>query len=291
MDAVLQPRFDGLEKALTTLIDSIVSFNPSPHAAVDLVAADDALSEALAQLEKHQANHSRILALRAEADALEAHLKASVRTLAQLRREILRLPMSQSAVNARPVSSAELLQYAKHISQHTVPLTYREHIPRGTSEAEEVKEKGNVTSPLVPANGLGTPAAHGGPAPAPTGDTTKENAPTASVTAQQAEWLKDMREKGLSWVPWPDDSKIRSGNLMACQHLLDRGKDPWTESAPTKQEMDHVAREEAEAAEAEAKGHAQEAEPAEKRDHAAHPPRVDPQQVAQFTGFDFDDDD
>jgi hypothetical protein len=49
MDAILHKQFERVEAALGTLVDSIASFNPSPQAAVDLVAADDELSEGLEQ--------------------------------------------------------------------------------------------------------------------------------------------------------------------------------------------------------------------------------------------------
>ena len=49
MDAILQTQFQRVETALNILIESITSYNPSPQAAVDLVAADDELSNGLEQ--------------------------------------------------------------------------------------------------------------------------------------------------------------------------------------------------------------------------------------------------
>lgn len=49
MDDVLSAQFDRVEKALSTLVDSIAAYNPSPQAALDLVAADDELSHGLDQ--------------------------------------------------------------------------------------------------------------------------------------------------------------------------------------------------------------------------------------------------
>ena len=57
MDAKIQDRFTRIENALSTLIDSITSYNPSPAAALDLVTADDELSEGLSQ----RASHSQML--------------------------------------------------------------------------------------------------------------------------------------------------------------------------------------------------------------------------------------
>ena len=49
MDTEILNQFARLENALNTLIDSITSYNPSPAAAIDLVVADDELSEGLSQ--------------------------------------------------------------------------------------------------------------------------------------------------------------------------------------------------------------------------------------------------
>jgi hypothetical protein len=49
MDAVLQSQFERVEAAMSALVDSIATFNPSPQAALDLVAADDELSNGLEQ--------------------------------------------------------------------------------------------------------------------------------------------------------------------------------------------------------------------------------------------------
>lgn len=47
MDDILVAQFERVEKALGTLVDSIAAYNPSPQAALDLVAADDELSQGL----------------------------------------------------------------------------------------------------------------------------------------------------------------------------------------------------------------------------------------------------
>lgn len=49
MEAEIQDQFTRVENALSTLIDSITSYNPSPAAAIDLLAADDELSEGLSR--------------------------------------------------------------------------------------------------------------------------------------------------------------------------------------------------------------------------------------------------
>jgi hypothetical protein len=59
MEDILSTQFDRVEKALSTLVDSIAAYNPSPQAAVDLVAADDQLSHGLDQRENPWQRRSR----------------------------------------------------------------------------------------------------------------------------------------------------------------------------------------------------------------------------------------
>jgi hypothetical protein len=47
MDKVIDSQFSRVEKALSTLINSIATYNPNPSLAADLVAADEELSQGL----------------------------------------------------------------------------------------------------------------------------------------------------------------------------------------------------------------------------------------------------
>ena len=53
MENLLKNRLSGLETAITTLLDSITLYNPSPVAASDLVAADDELNIGLEMCKSH----------------------------------------------------------------------------------------------------------------------------------------------------------------------------------------------------------------------------------------------
>ncbi|KAF2742664.1 hypothetical protein M011DRAFT_378990, partial [Sporormia fimetaria CBS 119925] len=228
MDTVLNAQFDRVQAALSTLVESIATFNPSPQAALELKAADDQLCSGLQLLSRHQDNQRRILALRSEADRLEAQLRSSVGTLASLRHELLEAAPSETPTDARSVPATELLQYAQSIAVHTVPPTYREPIAKGVSDAAEDKAKDETISSGVPTNSLPSPAFAGVAASATTEDANKtHNEPEVpiDVTPQQAEWLKALRGQNLPWVPWPSDDKIRFGNLMQIQRLLDQKKD------------------------------------------------------------------
>lgn len=174
------------------------------------------------------------------------------------------------------------------ISNFTVPPTFREPLPKAVSDEEKEKVKEDGTSSGMPTNAAPTPAvaeASSGP----------EEEDKKEVTPEQAKWLEDMQARGVSWFPWPDNNKIRSGNLMMVQLMLDQNKDPWTDKVPTQQELEDVARRQKDAEEQEeARAHAQAQaaqEPIPPKDQAVPAPRPEPQQVQQFQGFDFGEDD
>ncbi|CAK7211715.1 hypothetical protein SCUCBS95973_001213 [Sporothrix curviconia] len=132
MDKFIDARFDRVEKALTTLIDSVAKYNPSPALAEELLAADRSLSDGLVMLQTHQNNHLRILALRADATALDAQIKSTLLTLAASRRDMLQTPATEypeDSVNRTirdetshyPFTYEELMSYARRISRNTVP--------------------------------------------------------------------------------------------------------------------------------------------------------------------------
>ena len=51
MDKIIDKRFERVEKALATLINSIATYNPLPAHANDLIAADAELNQGLDQRE------------------------------------------------------------------------------------------------------------------------------------------------------------------------------------------------------------------------------------------------
>ncbi|KAH8727881.1 vitamin-D-receptor interacting mediator subunit 4-domain-containing protein [Phaeosphaeriaceae sp. PMI808] len=239
MEVILGSQFDRVEKALSTLVDSIAAFNPSPQAAIDLVAADDHLSQGLDQrkspcntyrLARHQANHARIQSLRAEAEALKEQLKSSVTSLASLRHDLFETPATALPVDAQPVPVNELLQYAKNISHHTVPPTYRERAPQTGSDKDQDKE--DAASSGAPTNGVSTPAnaldimdVIKSTAEEPQEGQVPNSGP-AEITAEEEEWLKKLNDSKIAWYPWPSDDKIRTGNLYKLMYWQAKGKDP-----------------------------------------------------------------
>jgi hypothetical protein len=167
--------------------------------------------------------------LRTEAEALGEQLKTSVSALANLRHELFETPATTFPVDTRPVPFDELLQYAKSISQHTVPPTYRERAPQVLADKD--KEKEDAASSGAPTNGVNTPAnalnpldiTKDVPEDAKEGDNA-EHAP-AEVTAEEEEWLRKLHDSKIAWYPWPSDDKIRNGNLYKLMLWQARGKD------------------------------------------------------------------
>lgn len=246
MDDVLNTQFERVEKALSTLVDSIAAYNPSPQAATELVAADDELSQGLHQLAKHQANHARIQLLRAEAEGLEEQLKSSVEKLATLRHELFETPATTFPENLRPVPFDELLQFARNISKHTVPPTYRERVPGPAANHD--KDREDATSSGAPTNGVNTPAVQQelSQTAVALADGPKDDEPTAGatpdITEEEAEWLKKLNESQLSWYPWPSNDKIRQSSLYKIQAFREQNYDLTTFDIPAHEEAKRIKR-------------------------------------------------
>ncbi|KAF2005817.1 hypothetical protein P154DRAFT_542350 [Amniculicola lignicola CBS 123094] len=291
MDDILDAQFQRVETALNTLVESIASYNPSIAAATDLVAADDALSSGLEQLSQHQENHKRIITLRAEAEALETHLKTSVTTLASLRHELFETPATALPEDSHAVPVDELLQYAKTLAAYTIPPTYREPVSKDQDDAD--KDKDNASAAEIPSQGAGTPAIT---APTTSVDEPMKDAadedPKREVTAEEAEWYKKLTAGGWTWYPWPDEFKINSGNLARIQELKRLGFDPWTTTTDVLEPSDGQPGVEG------GQPIAQVADMAERetapagvpKEPVVAAPRPPEQPAEKFSGFDLDDD-
>lgn len=173
MDKFIDARFDRVEKALATLIDSIAKYNPSPALAEDLLAADRELNSGLEKLQAHQNNHLRILALRDDVAALDSQIKSTLLALAASRRDILQTPATEfpeDSVNRTirdetkhyPFTYDELMSYARRISRNTVPG------PGQTDGSEFFAQFGGPIPGAGPGDGSAPETAAPTPAAAPT---------------------------------------------------------------------------------------------------------------------------
>ncbi|KAK0715288.1 vitamin-D-receptor interacting mediator subunit 4-domain-containing protein, partial [Lasiosphaeris hirsuta] len=237
MDKYLDVRFERVEKALASLIDSIAKYNPSEKLAEDLATADKELARGLKELERHQNNYARIQQLRDETAALDAQTKEIIGTLWTMRKEV-RNTQTTSYSSTAPkyqFDTADLLRYARRISRNTLP-------PPGVTNG--IEPAAAAASPPAPAEaapaspargGTLTPSAsfNNGPAAAPTPSANGANEPPSQATVSSSATelpvhLKPMvnLHDGAVFFPWPGEDKIRSGALASYQALSDRGVDP-----------------------------------------------------------------
>ena len=218
MNQIIQTQLDRIDASLSTLIESIASYNPSIPAAQDLLAADDELNKRVKQLVTHQRNHARITSLRSEIDTLNATITSKLTALATLRSDILAQKISPVSDEARQVPCGELLDYAQRISRYTVPPSYRPLAPQ-TLETKASEAGGETSKGEV--NGVGA-----------------EQAGKAN-TGKEAEAQVPVMPAAGGFVPWPSEEVIRQGALGQVQILLEQGIDPTTvESEGLKQTED-----------------------------------------------------
>ncbi|KUI55970.1 Mediator of RNA polymerase II transcription subunit 4 [Cytospora mali] len=212
MDKYVDARFERVEKALATLVESITKYTPQASQAADLSAADRELARGLRQLEVHQNNHQRLEALKAASSALDAQIRDTLRTLWTTRKDI-----TSTATTVFPdgphydVNYEELLSYARRISKMTMP------------PPSIIASYGNV-------NGSGNGVNAGEDSAVSTGDAGQlgtQTTATSGTTALPAEWTQFLDPlTGHVFVPWAQDEKVRVGALASIQHLLEQGIDP-----------------------------------------------------------------
>lgn len=183
--------------------------------------------------------------MRAQAEALEEQLKASVGKLATLRHDLFDTPATTFPDNSRPVPFDQLLQYATNISKHTVPPTYRERVPAPAAVRD--KDKEDAPSSAAPTNGVNTPAAISSePVEVATAlvDSHQNDGPVPDaapdITEEEAEWLKKLNESQFTWFPWPSNDKIRQGNLHKLQAFREQNFDLSTFSVPAHEEEKRI---------------------------------------------------
>ncbi|KAI9733834.1 MAG: hypothetical protein M1818_007101 [Claussenomyces sp. TS43310] len=240
MEKVIDGQFQRLEKALSTLVNSIATYNPNPGFATELVAADQELTRGLEQLSVHQQNYSRLRALRSTSATLDEQIRSTLTLLADTRAELVATPATVFPRDANPVSYSELLSYARRISKFTIPPTFREaaggESGAAAMESQDAKIKveapGDQQQQEVKTNGSNTPVAMNGGA---SSNGTENNAAasladagnTTALPAAVSNWLNPLND-GPAFFPWPTEETIRRGALASIQILLDQGVDPAT---------------------------------------------------------------
>ncbi len=206
MNTGLQSQLDRVEIALTTLVDSIAAYKPSIPAATSLLAADDELQTGLRQLEQHQRNHARILALHERISQQNAQISSTLTTLADTRTDLLATSTSLPRKDARNVPYTELLDYAKRISRYTVPPTFRQPLA--------------LPKPQPPS----TPAVNGDTESEKEGEEEGKGIGTEALPDEEKKWLEPLMQ--IPFVPWVSEDTMKQGALAQIQAMVERGEDP-----------------------------------------------------------------
>ncbi|KAK4944761.1 hypothetical protein LTR10_015931 [Elasticomyces elasticus] len=220
----LQASYQSLDASLQRLTDSIAAYNPSPTAASDLLAADDALTTDLSTVLTHQRNTHILSALHLQARANDEKIKSHFHAVAALRKEVTAIPSFSppTAATTREVGVDELLSYARYISPTTVPPTFRR---TGLKAKPEIDGEGVGTTPPLAAQDNSTGDY------SDTDAIKRTNPATLDLNPAHAAWLSP----DLPFAPWPEQYIITGGALGRIQIMLEQGKDPGAVLSPAEQ--------------------------------------------------------
>lgn len=240
MNKEIDASFMRVEKALSTLVSSISTYNPSPQLAIDLFKADQELAQSLHNLAKHQANHKHTVSLRATSAAHDEQLRSVLTHLTSTRAELLSIPSTTLPAQTNPVSYNELLSYAKRIAKFTMPPTYRDPLATEIPGYEAKTPGSEAKTPLNGATPSATPILSNGTLPGPI--VASPNGLETHTTALP-EHLDAHLKPVPSFVPWPSEEVIRRGAMASIQTLLNEGIDPATFDPEKVAELEAMTRE------------------------------------------------
>ncbi|KAK1996289.1 hypothetical protein LX36DRAFT_611017 [Colletotrichum falcatum] len=278
MDKVIDARFERVEKALATLIESVSKYHPHAKEALDLHEADNDLAKGLGQVQTHQNNHIRLQQLRATTSSLDTQIRETLQSLATTRKDITTTQITVYPDGPRyPVKYDELLNYARRISKTTLPpaaLTNGGGLAAGGGTPGPDLNASMTTNPNTPgANGLQSQPVSAAPTPSQSQTPGPLGAPNSSPMQDALQGTQQTAATSLpdglrnhlnphfnaSFIPWPNEFQIRSGAMAVYQDLSDKGIDPRgydperIAEAKRKEEEERKAREEQEKLENERK--------------------------------------
>ncbi|KAK4548879.1 hypothetical protein LTR36_008652 [Oleoguttula mirabilis] len=220
-----QASYQRMEQSLQRLTDSIAAYNPSTAAADELNAADEALSDNLEQLVKHQQNVIRIAELRRITQENDEKLRTHIRQLAELRKEISTVPSIDTTTSGREVGVDELLSYAKFISPTTVPPTFRKQdvtLKPTNVEPTDAQITNGIATPPIGAQEVDNPPY-----------VKAENIAVQSLDPGHKAWLDPLAN--LPFEPWPSHDIIQMSALADIQRMVESGRDPASVLSPEEQ--------------------------------------------------------
>ncbi|GKT61498.1 mediator of RNA polymerase II transcription subunit 4 [Colletotrichum tofieldiae] len=282
MDKVIDARFERVEKALASLIESVSKYHPHAKQALDLHEADNDLAKGLDEVQTHQNNHLHLQQLRATTSSLDTQIRETLQSLATTRKDITTTQITVYPDGPKyPVKYDELLNYARRISKTTLPpaaLTNGGGVTTGGDTPAPDPNASMTTNPNTPgANGPQSQPVSAAPTPSQSQTPGPSGAPNSSplqdalqgtqqtTTTSGATSLPDGLRNHLdphfnaSFIPWPNEFQIRSGAMAVYQDLADKGIDPrgydpqQIAEVKRKEEEERKAREEQEKLEIERK--------------------------------------
>ncbi|PTB76429.1 hypothetical protein M440DRAFT_1333282 [Trichoderma longibrachiatum ATCC 18648] len=221
MDTYIDARFERLEKALATLIDSVTKYHPSPIQAEELKNADNELCKGLEQVEIHQRNHLKIQQLRQMSASLDAQIRETLTSLATTRKDLVTTQVTSYPSEPNyPILYEELLGFARRISKTSMP-------PAAILNAMAAANQTTVPDSQAMTPSAQTPSRM--QSPAPTNGVAEEQQQTqasahTSLPDNMNQFLNPL--SGQLFFPWPLEDKIRSGALASNQILLEQGINP-----------------------------------------------------------------
>lgn len=213
MDDLIDTRLTALETALSSLVDSISSYNPSVPVAQAILKADFDLQDGLNQLAQHQRNNRRITSLRDKITSQNQAIKSHLTSLVDVRKELLDIPTSLPQKDRREVSHEEVLAYAKRIARFTMPPGMKQR----TIPVKAEEEAGG---------GAGSLGAEAGQSQPPPQEQPYEGKGIESLEEYEKQWLDPWT--GVQFTPWPGEDVIKRGALGEIQAMVERGVDPAT---------------------------------------------------------------
>lgn len=254
MDKLIDTRFERVERALASLIDSISKYSPSTTQAGELAAADKELSDGLSQLQTHQNNHARIQKLRQETADLDAQIKNTISVLWTTRKEITATPTTNFPTKGPKYqfTYSELLDYARFISPTTLPspgitngVDLSVPLPTTTaapgSQADDAAATADASRVQTPAGGTTASASAAATPVATTGSgaggaaNNVEGATSQAAESSQVSAVPSLPDhlnpaakpaEGSTFYPWPEEVQIRGGALATNQQLRAAGIEP-----------------------------------------------------------------
>ncbi|KND92050.1 Mediator of RNA polymerase II transcription subunit 4 [Tolypocladium ophioglossoides CBS 100239] len=265
MDKYIDGRFERLEKALSSLIDSVTKYHPSTIQAEELKAADTELSKGLEEVQTHQNNYLRIQQLRQSSAALDTQIRDTLTSLATTRKDIVTTHTTTFPSEPNyPIVYEELLSYARRISKTTMPPAAT--INAGGSPSPETQTPAPDSQPqsaMTPS--VRTPSQTQSPVANGTSQLMSEQATQQTAMSMNTSLPEGMSQylnplSGQFFFPWPLEDKIRSGSLASYQILAEQGIDPKGYDPATEEERKRQKEEERKAKEAREKAEREERE-------------------------------